>query len=46
MRQINNEYIAIPAFLKVESNALSKMGTYLKEMVMIFEKLSSISETD
>lgn len=31
MRQINNEYIAIPAFLKVESNALSKMGTYLKE---------------
>ncbi len=26
-----NTYIAIPAFLKVESRALEKIGTYLKE---------------
>lgn len=31
MGQINNEYIAIPAFLKVESGALNRIGTYLKE---------------
>lgn len=31
MKQKNNDYIAIPAFLKVESGALAKIGTYLKE---------------
>lgn len=31
MKQKNKEYIAIPACLKVESGALSKIGTYLKD---------------
>lgn len=31
MKQKNNDYIAIPAILKVENNALSRMGAYLKE---------------
>lgn len=31
MKQKNNDYIAIPAFLKVENSALAKIGTYLKE---------------
>lgn len=31
MKQKNNDYIAIPAFLKVESGALDKIGTFFKE---------------
>ncbi|MCM1498179.1 MAG: iron-containing alcohol dehydrogenase family protein [Clostridium sp.] len=31
MKQKNNDYIAIPAFLKVENGALARIGTYLKE---------------
>lgn len=31
MRQKNNDYIAIPAFLKVEPGALAKIGSFLKE---------------
>lgn len=31
MNQRNNDYIAIPAFLKVEHLALSRIGDYLKE---------------
>lgn len=31
MRQKNNHYIAIPAILKIEPGALSKIGAYLKE---------------
>jgi glycerol-1-phosphate dehydrogenase [NAD(P)+] len=31
MSQKNNDYIAIPALLKVESGALSRIGDYLKE---------------
>ena len=31
MKQRNKEYIAIPACLKIENGALSKIGTYLKD---------------
>lgn len=31
MKQKNNDYIAIPAFLKVENGALGRIGAYLKE---------------
>lgn len=31
MKTINNDYIAIPAFLKVEPNALQHIGKFLKE---------------
>lgn len=31
MKQKNNDYIAIPAFLKVENGALNRIGTYLKD---------------
>ncbi|MCM1159208.1 MAG: iron-containing alcohol dehydrogenase family protein [Bacteroidales bacterium] len=31
MKQKNNDYIAIPAFLKVENGALARIGAYLKE---------------
>ncbi len=31
MKQKHNDYIAIPAFLKVENGALDRIGTYLKD---------------
>ena len=31
MKRVNNDYIAIPALLKIEKGALSKIGDYLKE---------------
>ena len=31
MRKINNDYIAIPALLKVEKNALTHIGHFLSE---------------
>ena len=42
MKKKNNDYIAIPALLKVENGALDRIGKYLKEsgmkkVVILFE---------